>query len=117
MSDQSDGLPDMRRGLLRVSRDSAKWRDKWRAYTVLVDGDAFGKVKRGASISREISPGPHIAQLRINWCSSPELQIEIPSGAELHLQCGPAESDLGTARQMVEAPDTYLWLRVADQLT
>ena len=115
MSDQPSGLPSAQRGTLRVSRGTAKWRDKWRAYTVLVDGNVVGKVRRGASMSTQILPGAHIAQLRIDWCSSPLLPIEIPIGAELHLECGPAESDLGTARQMVEAPDTYLWLRVADR--
>lgn len=114
MSKQPKDLEDLPQGRLRVSRDSAKWRDKWRAYTVLIDGNAVGKVKRGASVSMPLAPGPHVALLRINWCSSPELPIEIPNGAELHLECGPARSELGNARQMTEAPHTYLWLRVAE---
>jgi hypothetical protein len=102
-------------GTLRVTRDPAKWRDKWRAYRILVDGVQVGKVRRGESASVALTPGAHRVRLRIDWCTSPELAVEIAAGRQSELECGPERSELGNARQMREAPETYLWLRPAHE--
>ncbi|GAA2760828.1 hypothetical protein [Actinopolymorpha rutila] len=96
-----------------MTREPARWRDKWRAYRILVDGVQVGKVRRGESTTVTLTPGTHHVRLRIDWCTSPEVSVDITAGEQSELECGPARSELGNARQMREAPDTYLWLRPA----
>ncbi|MGW5669683.1 hypothetical protein [Micromonospora sp. NPDC003776] len=117
VNDQPHGATDVGTptgmGMLRVAREPASWRDKWRAYRILVDGFQVGKVRRGESSAVMLTPGVHHVRLRIDWCTSPEVSVDISAGEQCDLECGAARSELGNARQMREAPDTYLWLRPA----
>ncbi|MGW0230875.1 hypothetical protein ACWDWO_21390 [Actinopolymorpha singaporensis] len=109
---RADGTPSGT-GALRVAREPAKWRDKWRAYRILVDGVQVGRVRRGESTTVTLTPGTHHVRLRIDWCTSPEVSVDITAGEQSELECGPARSELGNARQIRDAPHTYLWLRPA----
>ena len=71
---------------LIVTRGTA-FRDRFRAYQILVDGTRVAAVQAGARVKVEISPGPHEVQARIDWCSSPRVNVEARDG-DINLEVG-----------------------------
>lgn len=63
--------------------------DAWRAYNVVVDGQERGTIRNGGSLSLELDPGHHTVLLRIDWCSSRPLEIDLDSGERVRLVCRP----------------------------
>ncbi|MGQ0465806.1 MAG: hypothetical protein ACT4QG_10860 [Sporichthyaceae bacterium] len=51
--------------------------DMFRAYTIVIDGTARGKLKRGRRQAFEVPPGSHTVRATINWCGSPEVPVEV----------------------------------------
>ncbi|OKI99178.1 hypothetical protein [Kitasatospora sp. CB01950] len=102
-------------GSVRVTRDSTRLRDEWRAYTILVDGAAVATVRRGKSVSVDLPPGPHTVRLKIDWCASPEVVVTVAAGAERRLECGPQTSEAGNLSLITAERDNYLWLRPPDE--
>ena len=56
-------------------RRARAYADALRAYKVFVDGEPRGAVRQGDELKLEVAPGPHTVQMRIDWCSSPELFV------------------------------------------
>lgn len=100
---------------LSVTRAKSLRRDVFRAYEVWVDGVCTGKVKRGATLRLPVAPGPHTVQMKIDWCTSPELRIDVPEGGDARLSCGPNPTDEGALRQVLSNASSYLWLRETDE--
>ena len=73
---------------LRISRAGA-WSDKSRAYRVRVDGQVVGEIRENAELVVPVAPGSRGVQLRIDWCSSPEIRVSLAQGETVDLSCGP----------------------------
>lgn len=71
-------------------RRGTTWQDFVRSYTILVDGVEVGSLRRGATLSFEVSEGPHTCQARISWTGSRELLIAAEPGAEIRVLVSPA---------------------------
>ncbi|MGW0665309.1 hypothetical protein [Streptodolium elevatio] len=76
-------------GIIAVRRVGGGKRDFFRAYQVLVDGAVVGRAKRGQTHTFTVRPGTHRVQLTIDWCSSPELVIEVAGGQVARFVCAP----------------------------
>jgi hypothetical protein len=63
--------------VLRVERalDSA---GIFRRINVDVDGEPAARVGHGKTVEVEVSPGPHSVRARMDWHSSPTLQVDVP---------------------------------------
>ncbi len=72
---------------LRVERAADGYRDRFRTYAVVLDGRAVGRIKRGQAIEIAVSPGAHVAMLRIDWCASPHLTFSVSPGEVAVLAC------------------------------
>lgn len=72
---------------LRIAGGCA-WADKLRAYRVLVDGQVAGEVREASTLVVAMTPGPHTVQLRIDWCTSPEIRVMAQPGRTLEASCG-----------------------------
>jgi len=90
--------------------------DNWRAYKVRVDGIVVASVRAGQSTTITVASGRHMLRLRIDWCSSEELQFDAQAGEHITFECG---SSLAGWRIFL-APfyvffriHRYLWLRRA----
>ena len=105
------GRDDTGVGSVRVTRSGDSRRDRYRAYRVLIDGRPVGRIRRGQSVTRDVAPGSHTVQIRIDWCASPEVVIDVAAGGGQHLECGPGISGAGALRQIANASGTYVWLR------
>jgi hypothetical protein len=96
-----------------VERDGDARRDKYRRYKIMVDGRRVGSIRAGGRREIAVPPAPHVVQLRIDWCSSPELRVDLAAGQWLVLRCGPdltMEDKLGA---VTVARNQYIRLELA----
>lgn len=96
---------------LVISREKALWQDRARQYAVVVDGEEVGKIGNGGELSVDLAPGSHTVQMRIDWCSSPALEVSLQAGNTVYLACGPAANPLLGGLYVTVWKDRYLWLR------
>jgi hypothetical protein len=72
---------------LTVSRSPQGWPDRIRRYRLLVDGKAVASLKRGQSVSVPVQPGHHRIWMRIDWCRSRILDVELGDNERIVLTC------------------------------
>jgi hypothetical protein len=94
-------------------RPAGIWRDLLRSYRLYLDGQVCGKIRRGREVPVVVSPGYHVAQVRIDWTGSPEVAFEIDAGQTVWLRVDPAGNAL-QGWQMFGAT-TYLKLSLEPQ--
>ena len=70
-----------------INRQS-EWVNKRRDYKIVIDCAEAGKLANGGSEEFTLTPGMHKVQCKINWCSSPELELEIKDGETKFLKTG-----------------------------
>jgi hypothetical protein len=81
-----------------LTREAKAWRDGGRRYGLIVDGQQVAKIKRGQRLEYPLSPGEHEIYMKISWCQSPVMNIEVGPGEVIRLHCapgGPAGDALG----------------------
>jgi hypothetical protein len=79
---------------LRVTRNPAPWRDRPRAYKVLVDGAVVGKIRNGESADFSVPPGHHEIRLKMDWTGSQVFSLDAEPGEVAHFECEPAGSSM-----------------------
>lgn len=67
---------------VKLIRDTG-YADAARTYKVLVDGAVVTRIKQGATLQLEVSPGEHHLQLKIDWCSSRRVSFKVADGESL----------------------------------
>jgi hypothetical protein len=70
---------------MHIHRADEKWKDRLRAYKVVVDGRVVGKIKRGETKSFELEPGQHEVYAKIDWTQSQTLRIDVGAGDKVDL--------------------------------
>lgn len=96
---------------LIVRRRAAWWQDRMRDYLILVDGSEAGRIGNGAEVRVQVQPGRHRVQLKIDWCASPALDVDVPDGAAQTLDCGPNATPLTAVFYVALRPGHYLALQ------
>jgi membrane associated rhomboid family serine protease len=91
---------------LKIKRRSG-FGDGLRRYRIAVDDKEVGKLSAGKEIELQITPGEHRVQLRLDWCSSNVLTVNVAEGHEMVLECG----NSGNVLDGFFAPNEYLWVR------
>jgi len=102
---------DAAKGLLVVVRPPNSWRDRLRAYRILVDGMSRGEVRSGAELRVELSPGCHEVQARIDWSGSPPQEVTVAPGSTVQVLVEPAGNPLQAITQIF-GRDRWLRLTV-----
>ena len=57
-----------------------EYSNRARDFQLFIDGKPAGTIANNSTITIEVSPGNHMIQAKIDWCSSPELPIHLTSG-------------------------------------
>lgn len=94
-----------------VYRDDADSYAQLRRYEVYIDGERVGRLRRGELVNIPVAVGSHAVQVRISWCSSGEVPVEVGSGERVSLICRAkhgARTDLGG---VIRQRDGFLLLR------
>jgi hypothetical protein len=92
--------------------------DKFRVYTVEVDGRGRGVIGPGKSFTFPVDAGRHEVALRSGRCRSNVLTVEARPDGEVRLECGHRASGwrfLFVLVWCVIFPGEHLWLRRVDQ--
>ena len=74
---------------IRVTREPRGRRDRLRAYSVVVDSQAAGKLRRGQTLELPVAPGAHSVQIAIDWARSPAVDVDLFPGETVDLRCAP----------------------------
>src|SRR5438105_10701211 len=102
-------------GLIRVRRSGGGGRDRFRSYTVLVDDQKVGKLRRGEEGEFSVAPGKHRLRLKIDWKDSAEWGVTLAAGEVGDFVCGPAGGAGGAViGQLAAGEDHYIDLHPAD---
>lgn len=59
-----------------------------REYDIYLDGEKINAISNGETKTIEVSDGNHEIYLKIDWCKSKKLNINLDEGQELKLKCG-----------------------------
>lgn len=72
---------------IQLVRQGGRWVDRLRAYHVRLDGGQIGEVRAGETLHFEVGPGHHEVQLKIDWCWSRKIQLDLDAGSSVQLRC------------------------------
>jgi len=100
-------------GTIRLERVS-KYADRLRAYRLLIDGDEVVRIKNGPIASYSVQPGRHDVSLKIDWCSSPAVKVDVVSGETVRLAAGPRANALTVLRHGTIGRRKYLRLAMIE---
>lgn len=62
--------------IIKIER-SNEFTNRMREFIILIDGQQAGTIANGATKEFTVSPGQHRLAAKIDWCSSPELTIDV----------------------------------------
>ena len=93
---------------LRVERAAHGYRDRLRSYAIILDGREAGRVKCGQAVDIAVSPGSHVAMLKLDWCSSPRLTFSVSPDEVVILACRPGGSALSAPWHFLFARGRYV---------
>jgi hypothetical protein len=82
---------------IEIARRPALWRDRLRAYKVILDGSEVGKIRDGQAIDLRVSPGKHDLRLKIDWSGSQGLTFEASASEIIRFECEPSGTALTAA--------------------
>jgi hypothetical protein len=88
--DPAAGHPRIDDASIVLRRERGGYRDIFRSYQVVVDGEMAAKIKRGQTVTLPIPAGPHEIFLSIDWCRSPSLEVDAQPGQVIEMSCEPA---------------------------
>jgi hypothetical protein len=83
-------------------------RDRARAYKVMIDGQEAGTVRHGGQESFQVTPGTHELFLKIDWCRSPKLTVDVAGGQRVKVICAPSGTIWTAIFAIVFKPTRYI---------
>lgn len=95
---------------IQLKRGKA-WQDMLREYRVLVDGKHVASIGEKSEVTVPITPGKHVVQLSVDWCTSPKVEVTVEQGQTLPMGCGPNSNALLALLYITLWRKKYIWLR------
>jgi len=97
---------------IRVTRDSG-YVDRIRKYKVICDSELIGEIGNGESLEFDVSPGQKEVFLKVDWCRSNKIRIDVPPDDTVSVVGG---SNLRGSKlflaifYILYMPHKYLWI-------
>lgn len=79
-----------------IQRAHEGWRDRYRSYEVIVNGERRADLWRGEATAIEVDPGEVEIYIKIDWCKSRSIRMNMKAGSEKRLFCRPGSLLTGT---------------------
>lgn len=57
-----------------------------REAAILIDGQKVGVVGSGKTFETDLGPGRHVIVARMDWLTSPPIEVEAPSGGQVRVE-------------------------------
>jgi hypothetical protein len=89
------------------------WRDRARPDKLIIDGEAAGRVGHGQQESFEVVPGAHEVFLKLDWCRSPKLAVDVAGGQRAKVTCAAGGNFWMTFFDVIFRPTHYIRAEVA----
>jgi hypothetical protein len=89
------------------------WRDRRARYNMVIDGSSHGPLVTGQPVTILVSPGPHWAQLKCWWTSSPKAVFCVADGDAITFECGPIGNAFTAIFQGIFEPHRCMYLKKA----
>jgi hypothetical protein len=111
-----------------ILRRKSEFMNRTRGIRIFIDGVEVGKITNGNTEEYFVNPGVHTMQCKIDWCSSPVMDLTINSDESkfLELRSGmqyfgigyililvSLASDLLLKLAHIPRPEYFAWIRVA----
>jgi hypothetical protein len=96
---------------LIIRRASAMWQDRYRAFKVYIDGEQRDSIHAGSEVHIPVASGKHACQLRIDWCSSLILEIEVAENERQIVECGSNANPFSSIIFLTFLRKRYIWVR------
>ena len=96
---------------IRFKRDAAVWQDKLRSYRILIDGKDVGSIGERAQVDVQVGPGKKKVQFKIDWCTSPVIEVNVQAGATETVTCGPNSHPLLALLYVTFLRKRYIWAK------
>jgi hypothetical protein len=87
--DGEHAADDRGTGVLTLTRAPGGLKDRGRAYQVVVDNSVIGKIRKGEQLDLPLASGRHVIYLKVDWCRSRELEVDMRPGGSVKLGCKP----------------------------
>jgi hypothetical protein len=97
-----------------IKRQGWPLADLMRSYSVWIDGQKVGEIRRRRRRSWEVEPGHHDLQLKIDWCQSPALGFDLAAEAEALFVC--KAQGTSTSLYSLRRPGEYIQLEQVETL-
>jgi hypothetical protein len=72
---------------IEIRRSLNRWTDRARVYKAVIDGAVVGQLRRGESNSFDVVVGSHEIFLKIDWCRSEKVTLDLAAGQKTLLDC------------------------------
>ena len=83
-------------------------RDRARAYKVMIDGQEAGTIRHGSQESFQVTPGTQEVFLKIDWCRSQKLTVDVAGGQRATVTCVPSGTIWTAIFAIVFKPTSYI---------
>lgn len=97
---------------INVTREHAPWRDRARSYKVLIDGRQVGSLKQDDGGTYTVEPGSHTVQMKIDWCTSRKLSVDVSSDGTARVTCRPGHSSWTALFDVIFRSGSYIDLEL-----
>ncbi len=92
-------------------RERGGYREMLRSYQVMVDGKVAAKIKRGQTVTLPIPAGPHVIFLQVDWCRSPNVEVDALPAQVIEMSCASAGGAVdGLSAAVGRASESYIRL-------
>jgi hypothetical protein len=88
-------------GTIRIKRIPAPWRDRSRAYKVMIDGKDAGSIREDEELVTSVAAGAHRVRVKIDWTGSEEIRVDVEPGMCLSFVCEPAAASASALLDLV----------------
>jgi hypothetical protein len=81
-------------GCVQIARKQQLWRDRLRAYKIVIDDAVVGAIRNGEEKLVLVQPGEHQLRLKIDWTGSSSEQFSVEPNERVCFRCKAAHWSL-----------------------
>lgn len=63
-----------------------EWVNRARVFKVYIDGTEVGRIRNGSAEEFTVSPGEHVVECKVDWCSSQTFTVQLQQDEKAYLK-------------------------------
>ncbi|GIF41489.1 hypothetical protein Axi01nite_58000 [Actinoplanes xinjiangensis] len=106
------GPPVPGRTAIRFHRPAVRFKDRFRAYRLEIDGETVGEIRHGGEVTIVTTPGTRTVRALIDWMESPPLTVTVQPGRTVTVLVEPGDV---SGLDAMQPREDYLFLSVDER--